>query len=438
MAGNETDVQDLGIIGSEPEALLLSVLFAEAGVPSILSGPFEPLLDRRVTKNPLEQARRLLGIHLANRRIEVVNNPDNLRYSRIKHLVLTSHMNTSQSIGLQERMIRAISKNLSNGTSIILTGLCRPGYTSTVSSLIERMGGLKPGADVGFCYIPLLWDGEGLQAFRETPRILASTDVDTIAAAQELFLTVFPAITSVSNVKAAEAAGLFAPVYREVAGALELELAGMCVREGIDYVDVLGLCRGVGLGSLGSLRMFARRGSIGSEIAVSVGLSLSGPSLIRTARRVNADLDRRIMVMVKGALGRCGLRLRHSRIAVLGLDGLGLSLGLRPESIGLLHALNRRGAVVSVYPGSGLGWVGDNALGARVTVERSMVKAVEKANCALVALGRPEVGELNPHRLAAEMSRPAALCDLTGFLEASNVERAGLFYASIGRGSSEV
>ncbi len=436
MSVNETDLRSVGIIGSQPEALLLSVLFAEAGISSILSGPFDPLLDRRVTRNPLDQARRLLGIHMANRRIEVVNNLDTLRYSTIRHLILTSHMDTSQSIALQERVIREISKSLSIGTSIILTGLCRPGYTSTVSSLIERMGGLKPGADVRLCYVPLLWDGEGLQAFRETPRILASTEADTIADVHELFFNVFPAITSVSNIKAAEAAGLFAPVYREVAGALELELASICVRGGVDYADALRLCRGVG--SLGSPRLFARRGSIGSEIAVSVGSGLSGPSLIRTARRVNEDLDRRIMVMVKGALARCGLRLRHSRIAILGLDGLGVNLGLRPESIGLLQALNRRGAVVSVYPGSGLGWTEGDALGARVTVERSMVKAVEKANCALVALERPEVGELNPHRLAAEMSHPAALCDLTGVLEASNVERAGLFYASIGRGSLEV
>ena len=139
--------------------------------------------------------------------------------------------------------------------------------------------------------------------------------------------------------------------------------------------------------------------------------------------------------MVKGALARCGLRLRHSRIALLGLHGLGANAGIRPEQIGLLQALNKRGAIVSVYPGNGVGWSGSGS--GRVLVEQSMVRAVERAQCAVVALEDREVGELNPFRLAAEMSRPAALCDLTGSLEASNVERAGLFYASIGRGSLE-
>jgi len=33
------------------------------------------------------------------------------------------------------------------------------------------------------------------------------------------------------------------------------------------------------------------------------------------------------------------------------------------------------------------------------------------------------------------MNRPGAICDLTRVLEASNVERAGLFYTTIGRGT---
>ena len=432
----ETDFRNVGIIGDQSEALLLSVLFAEAGVSSTLAGPFEPL-SGRVYGSPLEQARRLLGLHMASRSIEVVNGPDSLRFSTLRNIVLTAHVRDSQAVSSQERIIRTVSRSISRGTNIVITGLCRPGYTATVSSLIERMGGSDSGADFGLCYLPLLWDGEALQAFRETPRILASSNSETIASVQELFLKLFPSLSSVTNTRAAEAAGLFVPVVREVSSALQLELAGLCVGEGVDYYDALGLCRGTGLLVSGTRRMLASRGSIASEIAVSLGGNRSGPSLIRTARRVNLDLDRRIMVMVKGALARCGLRVRHSRVAVLGLDGLGINSGLRPGSIGLLEALNRRGAIVSVYPGSTVGWTGDGVLGKRVSVERSIAKAVEKAQCAVVALGGLEVGELNPHRIAAEMSRPAALCDLTGVLEASNVEKAGLFYASLGRGSME-
>ena len=53
-----------------------------------------------------------------------------------------------------------------------------------------------------------------------------------------------------------------------------------------------------------------------------------------------------------------------------------------------------------------------------------------------IALDRSDFGEISPQKLASEMSRPAAICDLSRVLEASNVERAGLFYTSIGRGNS--
>ena len=430
---SETSVRDVAVIGDQPEALLLSVLFADAGVGNVLVGPFEPLSGRVFSSNPVDQARRLLGLHVDAGRVAVVDGLDSSLLSGMKNIVLTSHVRGPDGMAAQERVIRAVSKSVSAETNIVVTGLCRPGYSATVGSLVAKMAGLASG--MGVCYAPLLWDGEGLAAFRETPRILACGDPARLQYVQELFLRLFPALMTIGNVRAAEAAGLFGPVFREVSGALELELAGVCAGEGVDYSEILGLCRRTSLSGLGSLRLFSGRGSIATEIAAGLGRGQAGPSLVRTARRVNGDLDRRIIVMVKGALARCGLRVRHSRIAVLGLDGLGANAGVRPEQIGLLQALNRRGAIVSVYPGSGVDWSGTGS--GRVSVERSIVRAVERAQCAVVALEGSEMGELNPFRLAAEMSRPAALCDLTGSLEASNVERAGLLYASIGRGSLE-
>ena len=437
MAENRPMGQAVGIIGKEPEALILSVLFAEAKVANILAGPFEPSTDRRPTKNPLEEARRLLRIHTSSGNITLLDNPDGFPFPDIPNLVLTSHVDESQEVSLQERTIRSISKNILSGSNIVLTGLCSPGHAATIASIIERHGGLKVGSDIGLWYMPLLWAGESLRSFRETPRIIAGTGVKQVSSVEELFLRAFPAIRSTMSVRAAEAAGLFAPVYREVVGALELELANLCVEQSVDYADALDLCRGVGLDSLRAPRPFPSRDSIGSKIALS-SASSGGPRLIRAARRTNEQSDRQIMTMVKSALARCDQRLRHSRIAILGLEGLGVDNAMRREPIGLLQVLKRRGAAISVYPGNGLNWVNNDSLGMQVRIERTMTGAVEKAHCALVALDRLEIGELNPHKLAAEMNRPAAICDLTGMLEASNVEKVGLLYTSIGRGKMEV
>jgi hypothetical protein len=74
-------------------------------------------------------------------------------------------------------------------------------------------------------------------------------------------------------------------------------------------------------------------------------------------------------------------------------------------------------------------------LGEQARVESSLLRAVAKANCTVVALPKSAATELDPDQIASEMNRPGAICDLTRVLEASNVERAGLFYTTIGRGT---
>src|SRR5207249_5808489 len=96
----------------------------------------------------------------------------------------------------------------------------------------------------------------------------------------------------------------------------------------------------------------------------------------------------------------------------------------------------RRGAVRTVYTGRDDRWFEAGVLGYGVRVENSPLRAASRTSCALVALDRSDFAEISPQKLASEMSRPGAVCDLSRVLEASNVERAGLFYTSIGRGSS--
>ncbi len=425
----------IAIIGSGPEALLLSVLFAESRIPNFLVGPFRPLNQRRPARNPLDEARWLLGIHSQTGTITLLENVEELPFSKAQNIVLTSHC-SNEAYSAQEKTIRAISRSIVKGSAFVLMGLSKPGNAAIIGETIQRYSGLRIGNDFGFCYLPILWNGESLKVFRESPRIIAGAD-GSIQSVQELFLNVFPSISSTPRVKAAEAGGLFAPAYRDVLRALELELAHMCVQDGVDYADALSLCHGLGLTNLNSPQPIPSRDAIASEIAISLASAASNQRVILAARRVNEESNKQIVAMVKDALARCGQRLRHSRIAILGLEGLGINSKLQPQPIGLIQTLMRRGANISVYPGIASTWIDDNILGGQVRIERNMARAVEKAHCAVVALNRTENGELDPQALAMEMSRPAAICDLTGVLEASNVEQAGLLYTSIGRGSPE-
>jgi len=178
------------------------------------------------------------------------------------------------------------------------------------------------------------------------------------------------------------------------------------------------------------------RDAIASSIAISGTGGRGSMSVVRAARRINEAGEQKVLELVKNALSLCGKRFRHSRIAILGFSGLESPRDPKPSPPPIIRTLERRGAILSVYPGRDNRWFEAGVLSDGVRVENSPLRAASKSSCVLVALDRSDFCEISPQKLASEMSRPGAICDLSRVLEASNVERVGLFYTSIGRGSS--
>ena len=302
--------------------------------------------------------------------------------------------------------------------------------------MIEKHSGQAVGRDFHLSYVPLFWGGETLQKFKEKPKLVAGTGSSTPSLAQEIFLSIFPSISTSTKLSAAEAAGLFGPIYRDVLRALEFELASLCEADDVDYSEALDLCKQFGTDNLGIPRTFVARDAIASSIAINSMGGRGSMGVVRAARRINEAGEQKVLELIKNALSLCGKRVRHSRIAILGFSGLESPRDPKPSPPPIIQTLERRGAVLSVYPGSDNRWFEAGVLGDGVRIENTPLRAASKTSCALVALDRSDFGEISPQKLASEMSHPGAICDLSRVLEASNVERAGLFYTSIGRGSS--
>src|SRR5207244_11846284 len=113
------------------------------------------------------------------------------------------------------------------------------------------------GRDLHLSYVPLFWGGETLQKFKEKPKLVAGTGSSTPSLAQEIFLAVFPSISTSSKLSAAEAASLFGPIYRDVLRALEFELATLCETDDVDYSEALDLRSQSGSMNLGIPSTFA-------------------------------------------------------------------------------------------------------------------------------------------------------------------------------------
>ncbi len=428
----------VAIIGDNPEALFLSVLYAEAGIPNYLVGPFGDDGRTHVNRPGLEEALWLLGIFQKSGKIRITPDYHRLPLPQIKTLILTTHVSSAEQTNAFEMTVRNLAPGLATGTSIAFAGLCKPRFTSSVlKSTIEKHGGLKIGVDMNLYYIPLLWAGERIREFKEKRKVLAGFDVAPSNAFQEELLRIFPTLSLTSTIEVAEASGLYSAINREVTRALQLELSKMSEAHGINYDEVLELCRDTRITLTEHTNATPERESIGTSIALSIPQGRNSPRLVRATHSINEEYQSQILDMVRRALSHCGYPLRRSRVAILGTDGLLKNPWSKPESPPIIESLRKRGARISLYPGETGSQPWAQMVGEHARVESSLLRAVAKANCTVVALPKSSTSELDADQLATEMNLPGAICDLTRVLEASNVEKTGLFYTTIGRGTCD-
>ena len=429
--------REIVIVGDRAEAVIVSVLFAESHTDCHLVGPFSIGDSVQTEKAESGEARWLLGLHQKSGAIKSSSDFDQIPLSKVGTVILTSHAARREDSNHLEKTVRRISSELVEGSSLIYTGLCRPDYTRTnIQFWLEKYSGFKVGESVGLCYMPLLWNEEPIQVFRERPKILASERA-LPNQVQEMLLRVFPSMRSVTSFRLAEAAGLFSAVSREVVQALELELAMISESAELDFKQLLDICMTAGADFLIPSQKLPITDSVASTILLENSSTRSVGRLVRMANKVNEDFQGQVYRMIKHAVSRTGYSMRRSKVAILGLDWLPTGSSGSIEFPEVVKALSRKCARVSVYPGQGKSWNLDSATSSNLKVESSALKALSNANCALVGL-RPSASQgLDARTMASEMSRPGAICDLTGVMIASNVERAGLFYTSIGRGSKE-
>src|SRR6266705_994426 len=223
--GSMEENHSVAIIGDNPEALLLSVLYAEAGISNYLVGPFGD--DGRTHSNRpgIEEALWLLAILTKSGKNSLTPDYSQLPLSQVRTLVLAAHASTPEHTNGLEMTARNIAPGLAAGTTVAFAGLCRPHYTSSVlKTTVEKHGGLKIGTDLNFYYLPLIWSGESIQEFREKPKVLAGFEGAISNTFQAELLRVFPTLSLASSVELAEAAGLFSAVSREVARHLDWNL----------------------------------------------------------------------------------------------------------------------------------------------------------------------------------------------------------------------
>src|SRR5207244_13617805 len=100
----------VAIIGDNPEALLLSVLYAEADISNYLVGPVGDDGRTHAKRRGLEEALWLLGIFKRSGKIRITPDYHRLPLSQVRSLMLTTHVSAGEQTTASEVILRILAR----------------------------------------------------------------------------------------------------------------------------------------------------------------------------------------------------------------------------------------------------------------------------------------------------------------------------------------
>src|SRR3989442_4314031 len=198
--------RSITIIGDNPEAVLISVLLAETGNPNNLIGTLGSDSGDQRSGRGTEEVARLLQIHTRSGAVKKMSSSDELQPPDLTLCFLTEHADDASNGMRVERQVRRLAAVLRKGQTLVYSGLCSPSFThDRLKPILEKHSGYGVGEEIGLCYGPLLWSGERVQGFRESPKFIAGLGPQHLQRVQEVTLSMFPYFTVTSTLATAHA-----------------------------------------------------------------------------------------------------------------------------------------------------------------------------------------------------------------------------------------
>ncbi len=335
-----------------------------------------------------------------------------------------------------EKACREVGMGLRSGCLVIFESTVGPGLTeSLVKETLENASGLKAGSDFGLAYSPIrATSGQVLQNIASYARIVGAVNERSLEVACLVLGTITKGeIIKVRDMKTAEAVKLFENVQRDVNIALANEFAQFCEKAGIDYeearktANTQPYCHLLVPGIVGG--HIPKDAYLLVDEADSLNASLH---MVTLARKVNDEMLDHTLRLVRDALRACGKPLRRARVSVLGVS---YRPNIKEAQVSLIkelvNILKRRGAFVKVY---------DPLFSAKELVEMgypaedTLTKAVEGADCLIIAVGHDQFKRLNLKKAKLLMKKSAAIVDVGHVIEPARAEKENLVYRGLGRG----
>ncbi len=334
-----------------------------------------------------------------------------------------------------ERTCKEVGIGLKRGELVIFASKTAPGMVEEqMREILENASGLEAGADFGLASM----------AFQSIPTETSEESTEyygIVGAINEPSLTSVTALMSqakrlkvlrASNIRTAEATGLFQHLGSEISLALANELAHLCEKLKVDFLEILNFINTTTLFPLGLPSVMShltrRDFSILTEKAENVNSQIR---LVLLARRINNDIVEHTFRLLKDALKVCGKTVRRAKVSVLGVSG-------RPDckeapsalTKRVITRLRRKVKSVKVYDP----FFSKSELSELGFETGTMTKVVEGADCVVVLIGHQKFKRLNLGRMKLLARKPPAIVDIGHVVEPSKAEKHGFVYRGLGRG----
>jgi len=329
-----------------------------------------------------------------------------------------------------------IGKGIRPGSLVLFQSTCGPGVTDrVVRTTIEKHSGLKAGQDFGIAYSPIrAMGGQGLTDMRKYARAVGGIDRKSLDVAVAVLSSIVDGkLIRTRNILTAEASKLFETIYRDVSIALANEFGIFCEEAGIDYFEAMEAAN-----SQPYSHLLSPGAGVGGHCLPVYPYLLSAETengklkIPLNSRRTNDEMPSHVMRLAAEGLRVCGKSVKRSRFTVLGI-------AYRPNvketrfspSVELVGLLKKRGGRVCVYDPL---YTPDELRKMGFHAEPTLPGALERADCAILAVGHSEFKSIEPIDLAANMSKNSVVVDCTRTLDPEDIEKVGLVYRAVGRG----
>jgi UDP-N-acetyl-D-mannosaminuronic acid dehydrogenase len=333
-----------------------------------------------------------------------------------------------------ERVCQDVGMGLKRKSLILFMSTTGPGVVEgRLREKIEKASGLIAGEGFGLAYsTPSMHTGAYPEEPSRTPRVVAAIDSSSLKIAAIIIerISRSPPI-KVRNIKTAEVINLISVAKSEADLAFANELALVCEKLGVDFIEVAEAVENDRTLSIpfpnlvgSSWKDFYHL----SEESENAGSELR---LLRHIKKANDETVDRVLRVLRDTLKTCKKTLRRSKISILGVSGqTDLKTPPHEKTSEIIELLRKKVRTINVYDPyfsqTELNKLGYNA--------EKFWKAVEGTDCIIIFTRHSRFRRLNLKRIKLLARRNPAIIDFARVIDQGLAEKRGFIYYGVGRG----